>query len=466
MALIVSGPLDMPLNSASSDTADQAMPMDPLVVQCSSEKSSPDDNPNETPDGFTLVKAKRKRKDSNSTTSDCTIITGQAPKHGLVVVLKPRDPTTLITKINPLKLREKLESVSSEGLIRVRPNPRLNLLALDTRNSAATKDFLGLTCIGKIAVQAYEPRPSDSSVGIIYGVSTEISDADLQTAFCATTPVQTVRRLGSSEIVKLVFSTETTPAHVLIGYTRFAVHPYVEKPLRCPKCFRLGHVADVCTKTPRCSRCGGDHESTNCPADHPRCINCKKHHASTSRNCPVYKREAAICHHKSEHRTNYWTARNAVLSRNDTTHSGELQKQLAPVLTQLGSSAPRDGLKGVVLPKDKSVAQVENTTDFPLLDHEPSPVKPQSASCQPPVQNCNAESTTSKPLLPQQRKSVPQAPSDSASSCRSSAPNLRTTICTILELICNLLSPLKSPIAQALKSLIDIAVPLVTSWCA
>lgn len=68
------------------------------------------------------------------------------------MVLKPKDAATLITKIIPLKLREKLESVSSEGLIRVRLIPRLTLLALDTHKSVATKYYLGITSFGKIAV--------------------------------------------------------------------------------------------------------------------------------------------------------------------------------------------------------------------------------------------------------------------------------------------------------------------------
>lgn len=455
---------DLPLNATATD---HAMHVDPLDVQRSSNITSPGDNEHEIPEGFTLVKSKRKRNDSSSTSSDCTIITGQVLNHGLTVILKPKDPATLITKINPLKLHEKLESISPDGLIRVRPNPRLNLLALDTRNTAATKDFLGLTCIGKVEVQAYEPRPNDSSVGIIHGVSTEISDADLQTAVRTTVPVQNVRRLGSSEVVKLIFSTARAPVHVLIGYTRFAVQPYVEKPLRCPKCFRLGHVAGACNKSTCCSRCGGDHEHIHCTAEHPRCTNCKKQHSSTSLNCPVYKLEAAICHHKSEHHTNYWTAKKAVLSRNDSTPSGELQKLKTPVVAQHVSSSVHHGELKTALPsRQDPLVQEDRTTDFPLLGQEPSPVALGSTSSQSPAPNRDGDHNKNKPLIPRQRRSAPSVQTHGAAPYPSSSTSLGATLCTILELISKLLSSLTSPIAQAIKSVIDIALPLVTSWCA
>lgn len=200
-------------------------------------------------------------------------------QHDFIVVLKPKDPGILITNINPVKLHQKLESVSPDALTRICPRPWLNFLALDTCNTAAIKDFLGLTCIAKDEVQVYEPRPIDSSVGIIHGVSAEIPDSHLRTAVRATAPVPNLRRRGSSEVVKLVFSTARTPTHVLIGCTRFVVQPYIQKLLRYPKCYRLGCVASVFTKAVCCSRCGGDHTPINCPAEPPRYANCKKQHS-------------------------------------------------------------------------------------------------------------------------------------------------------------------------------------------
>lgn len=155
--------------------------------------------------------------------------------------MKPNTSATLITKTNPLKLHEKLRSILPGGLIQVHPNQRLNLLALDTRDTAATKHLLGLTCIGIVEVQAHEPRSNDDSVGIIQGMSTEISYSGLRTAVRATTPIQNARRLGFSEVVKLIFPTGITTTNALIGYTRFVVRPYIEKPFRSVRCFRLTH---------------------------------------------------------------------------------------------------------------------------------------------------------------------------------------------------------------------------------
>lgn len=68
----------------------------------------------------------------------------------------PKDGGSLIYNTNPLKLHEKLDSVYADGIIGVRPNHKLNLLSLVTRNSKSTKTFLGLTPIGNIALQTYE----------------------------------------------------------------------------------------------------------------------------------------------------------------------------------------------------------------------------------------------------------------------------------------------------------------------
>ncbi|KAG0412596.1 hypothetical protein HPB47_010264, partial [Ixodes persulcatus] len=53
--------------------------------------------------------------------------------------------------------------------------------------------------------------------GGIYGVQQDISDVQLDSSVLATAPVLCIRRLGKSEVVKLVFITNTLPAYVTIG---------------------------------------------------------------------------------------------------------------------------------------------------------------------------------------------------------------------------------------------------------
>ncbi|KAG0444688.1 hypothetical protein HPB47_013507 [Ixodes persulcatus] len=139
--------------------------------------SDPDDNA-----GFTLVKSKRIRKrkhvSKESASSDDTIITTPSP--GLTVVVKPADPSQIITKVNPLKLSEKLNDIAPDGVILIRPNYRLNLLEIDTRNTESKKTLLKMTTLCGMKITVYEAHQRSSAIGIIRGVSQEITEADLQ----------------------------------------------------------------------------------------------------------------------------------------------------------------------------------------------------------------------------------------------------------------------------------------------
>ncbi|KAG0416586.1 hypothetical protein HPB47_006292 [Ixodes persulcatus] len=205
---------------------------------------------------FQLVQNRKRRKASTSSeSSDKTVKT---------MNLRPKDPDKVIATINPKKIQEKLDMTAPDGVILVRPNRRLNVLAIDTRNRDATKALLALTTLDGIAVLAYEPLPRESAAGVIYEVAADLTEVELQLAVRTTAPVISIRRLGKSETVKLVFSTDTLPEEL------------------------------------RCGRCGGPHDRTKCEAEDPLCMNCNKAHDSTSRLCPAYKREQKIYRYKSE----------------------------------------------------------------------------------------------------------------------------------------------------------------------
>ncbi|KAG0413837.1 hypothetical protein HPB47_009006 [Ixodes persulcatus] len=188
---------------------------------------------------FQLVQNRKRRKASTSSeSSDKTVKT---------MNLRPKDPDKVIATINPKKIQEKLDMTAPDGVILVRPNRRLNVLAIDTRNRDATKALLALTTLDGIAVLAYEPLPRESAAGVIYEVPADLTEVELQLAVHTTAPVISLRRLGKSETVKLVFSTDTLPEEL------------------------------------RCGRCGGPHDRTKCEAEDPLCMNCNKAHDSTSR---------------------------------------------------------------------------------------------------------------------------------------------------------------------------------------
>ncbi|KAG0417502.1 hypothetical protein HPB47_005549 [Ixodes persulcatus] len=198
--------------------------------------------------GWTLNCRKRRHLSGGSASSQATII--DAHRENRTVIVKLQDPTKLIAKLNPLTLSQELDSITPNGVIQIRSNYRLNLLAIDMRDNSSMKTILTLTILLGIKVQTYEAHPQSSAVGIIRDVDKDITETDLKKAISATTPVILVKRLGASETVKLVFATETMPEHVVVGHIRFRVLQYTDKPRQCHKCRRFGHI-----HVQRCSRC-------------------------------------------------------------------------------------------------------------------------------------------------------------------------------------------------------------------
>lgn len=384
---------------------------------------------------FILQKRSKRRRGSNASGSDQTVVTRS--EYGLTVIVKPKDGKDLISKINPLKLHEKLESIYPDGVISVRPNHRLNLLALDTRNTEATKALLALTCIGKIVVQTYEPRSLTSAVGVIRGVSTDISEAELQTALRGTTAVRHVRRLGSSEVVKIVFTTTTLPAHVTIGYTRFPILSYIEKPPKCSKCCRFGHVDGACNNEARCARCGNSHVTSACDAESPRCPNCKQSHESTSPRCPVYKREQAIYRHKSETGTGYLAAKTAVLS------------------------AKGPPSKVTSLPPSDISPHLSSTVEFPHLSNRATVDEPSISGRRlvHPLKRTTVGSNTDTSATKRREPSTKRRESSQTTHVEPSSSTLGASILQLISIIRSLLATLSSPFAQAVTSLIDMILP-------
>lgn len=95
---------------------------------------------------YTILRSGKRRKSTKRAESGLHATVS----HGLVVVLETKDPDQQITKMNPLKLHEKLESMAPDGVIEARPNHCLDVLALDTRNIESTKSMLTIYNIKKI----------------------------------------------------------------------------------------------------------------------------------------------------------------------------------------------------------------------------------------------------------------------------------------------------------------------------
>ncbi|KAG8230373.1 hypothetical protein J437_LFUL011499 [Ladona fulva] len=62
-------------------------------------------------------------------------------------------------------------------------------------------------------------------------------------------------------------------------------------PPQCLNCMAYGHTKNVCSFSPNCSKCGGNHSIIDCPTKHettPKCIHCSGNHTATYKGCPTY----------------------------------------------------------------------------------------------------------------------------------------------------------------------------------
>lgn len=441
--------------------------------------------------GFIPVK-KRRRNSQGSQSSGDTVITSPTTLHGLTVVLKPTDPTNKISKLNALKLTETLQGFAPDGVIQIRPNHRLNILALDTRNVESTKALLLLKRIGTIEVQAYEPRKGEFAVGTIRDVDGDITDAQLKASLRSTAPVSHVRRLGKSQVVKVDFATPDIPEYLTIGYIRYKVHPYIQKPLQCTNCFRFGHVRYACIKPTCCAFCGGHHDRSQCAAAEPLCVNCGKAHESTSLDCTIYITAKEVSDYRSRHNVDYFTAKNAVASSSNASSVSPVRQSSTPL--DYANSFPPLPSSTVTAPQQPASTPASKATAAAgAAGPPPAPlawrtVQLDSASQSAPRRNSALASKTpgttgaagslQTPLLqrtvdrdtaskfvpphnsPTPAMSVPQAATNGNDS--SAATGIWHIISVVMQVIRRVLSSSESSVAKLALQIIDMLSPLLS----
>ncbi|XP_035989752.1 uncharacterized protein LOC118561624 isoform X2 [Fundulus heteroclitus] len=111
-------------------------------------------------------------------------------------------------------------------------------------------------------------------------------------------------KMDSTSIL-LDFKDKILPDKVMVGYMSFNVRAYIPPPLRCYKCQRYGHTANVCKGKQRCGRCGGEHSYGECGNNPVKCCNCGGNHTAAYAGCMVRKEAAEIQKVKIDKRITY-----------------------------------------------------------------------------------------------------------------------------------------------------------------
>ncbi|KAG0428293.1 hypothetical protein HPB47_024709 [Ixodes persulcatus] len=139
----------------------------------------------------------------------------------LTVIFVPVKEETRLSALNSLKVPEALEKLCQECIIQVRPNDRLNLIAVDVRNGQAAKTLLNTATLCAVPVRAYSPLSGTISYGVIQGVDAEITEDEIARnprAEDTCCKIASVRRLGRSRVVKVAFTSTKLPSYVLLGH--------------------------------------------------------------------------------------------------------------------------------------------------------------------------------------------------------------------------------------------------------
>lgn len=174
----------------------------------------------------------------------------------------------------------------------------------------------------------YVPRSFISVTGVVAGVPTDMTLAEIKENMQCQIPILDVRRLHRfvdnvktpSNRISVTFRASKLPEEVKLYCCLNKVLAFINKPVICHNCLRYGHKTDSCRSRKRCSVCANQHEDMgngDCP-NPKKCMYCKTAHRTTDSECPEWTRQRNIKTIMSKTNLTYMEARelNPVLTQN------------------------------------------------------------------------------------------------------------------------------------------------------
>ena len=99
---------------------------------------------------------------------------------------------------------------------------------------------------------------------------------------------------GPRALLVLTFTGDRLPPRVLAGYLSYEVRAVKQKPRRCTKCQRYGHLAAKCRSEVVCGNCALNHETKDCQSSKQECAACGGPHKVSSSDCPQWQLEKRV----------------------------------------------------------------------------------------------------------------------------------------------------------------------------
>ena len=252
------------------------------------------------------------------------------PNNNNIIIIEPSKEHALDFFKNDVKLTNAIgrTAIQAAGIIDIQKNITKKLLTVKINETNATnfEKILQMKKIGEWTVQCRKPQSLNKTFGVIGPIGTDTTEEEIMDELSSDIPVLGIKRLTKgreknlTQCVRLTFKGTDLPETVKIGYMRFSVRLFIDKPWQCYNCQNFGHNADQCHSQTRCSFCSRNHQSRECPNrnsdSEAKCPNCSGNHTSSYGGCKYIKEAKRVEKERAEKKLSYREAVMAVKNNN------------------------------------------------------------------------------------------------------------------------------------------------------
>ena len=313
-----------------------------------------------------------------STHNICTPVN----RAGTIILIKPEveNPQELIN--NPVEIVAAIEA-SKFGKLNIKDiktNKRKGLLVakIDHSSPAIVSELINVQCLGKWPVKCYIPNSERYKSGVISPISSMADISKIKEVISRDYNIFAVERLKKkmqngdwvdSNSIKIVFDTVELPQEIVIGHSFYKVRPFVNQPLQCYRCQRLGHTAEGCKAKIRCLVCAGEHVKEVCTARNEHCANCSGSHKANSKYCNLIKK--AYEEQKQKLNNGSWTMSSSSvtpwLSVSDKARSGPNKNVVHADVHQIIETQSSVGFQSYSDIAKRKVQRIVNSATMPRV---------------------------------------------------------------------------------------------------